>query len=47
MVERGEEGEDREEGRRGVRLGKLEHAWAKPRYGHKSVRFRSPDLPPG
>ena len=21
--------------------------WAKPRYGRKSVRFRSPDLPPG
>ena len=28
-------------------LGKLEHTWAKPRYGRKSVRFRSPDLPPG
>ena len=28
-------------------LGKLEHTLAKPRYGRKSVRFRSPDLPPG
>ena len=28
-------------------LGKLEHTWANPRYGRKSVRFRSPDLPPG
>ena len=28
-----------------VDLGKLEHTWAKPRYGRKSVRFRSPDLP--
>ena len=31
----------------GPDLGELEHTWAKPRYGRKSVRFRSPDLPPG
>ena len=28
-------------------LGKLEHTWAKPINGSKSVRLRSPDLPPG
>ena len=28
-------------------LGKLEHTFAKPRYGRKSVRFRSPDPSPG
>ena len=31
----------------GIGLGKLAHVWAKPRYGRKSVRFGSPDLPPG
>ena len=34
-------------GRGPMYLGKLKHTWAKPRYGRKSVRFKSPDLPPG
>ena len=30
-----------------VFLGKVEHTWAKLRYGRTSVRLRSPDLAPG
>ena len=28
-------------------LGKLEHTWAKPKFDHKSVRIRPPDIVPG